>query len=107
MRRSAQAVPDTPFGDRRRLLLHATANENRSHEPTTWPTPWQRNIDFNNLEEHTLAPWKTPFRIYEKILNVEDEFQGAATPAADPVASLMNQCFKSDYEPAPRHTPSR
>ena len=43
----------------------------------------------------------------EKILNVEDEVQGAATPAADPAASFMNQSFKSDYKPAPWHTLSR
>ena len=107
LRRSAQAVPATPFGDRRRPLLHATANENWSHEPTPWPTPLQRNIDFNNSKEHKLVPWKTPLRRDEEILNVKDEVQGAATPAADPAASLMNQSFKSDYKPAPWHTPLR
>ena len=42
-----------------------------------------------------------------KIRNVEDKVQGDATPAADPAAPLMNQSFKSDYKPAPWHTPSR
>ena len=58
--RYAQAVPNTLFGDWRRPLLHATANENRSHEPTPRPTPWQRNIDLKNLEEHITEPRKTP-----------------------------------------------
>ena len=62
LRRSAQAVPATPFGGRRRPLLPSTANENRSHKPTPWPMPLQRNKDFYNSEEHKTAPWKTPLR---------------------------------------------
>ena len=105
--RSAQAAPNTPFGDWRRLLLHATENKNRSHEPKTWPTPWQRNIEFEKSEEHTPASWKTPLQREGKILNGEDEIQGTATPAADPAASLMNQSFKSEDKSVPWHTPSR
>ena len=48
-----------------------------------------------------------PLRKHAKILNVEDKVQGDATPAADPVASTMNQSFKSDYKPTTWHTPSR
>ena len=105
--RSAQAAPDTTFGDRRRLLLHGIENENRSHEPKTWPTTWQRNINFENSVEHTMALWKTPLRQDGKILKVEDKVQGTATPAADPAASLMNQRSKSNDKPEPWHTPSR
>ena len=36
---------------------------------------------------------------------MEDEVQGAATPAADPDALLMDQSFKSDYKTAPWHMP--
>ena len=88
--RSAQAAPDTSFGDQRRLLLHTIENKTQSHEPKTCPTPWQRNIDFENLVEHTTALWKTPLQRDRKIRKVEEDVQGTATPAADPAASLMN-----------------
>ena len=73
LRRSAQAAPDTPFGDRRRLLLHDLEDENRSHEPKTWPTPLQRNIDFGNSAEHTTTLWKTPLRRDGKNLQGEEQ----------------------------------
>ena len=106
LRRSAQAAPNTPFVDRRRLLLHGIENKNRSHEPKTWPTPWQRNIDFENSAEHTTALWKTPLRRDGKILKVENKVQVTATPAADPAAPLMKQRSKSNDNPEPWHTPS-
>ena len=107
LRRSAEAAPDTPFGNWRRLLLLAIENKTRSHEPKTWPTPWQRNIDFENLVEHTTALWKTPLRRDRKIRKVEDKVQGTATPTSNPAASLMNQGSKSDDTSEPWHTTSR
>ena len=56
LRRSAQAAPNTLFRDLRCLLLHDIENKNWSHKLKTWPTPWQRNIDFENLAELTTAP---------------------------------------------------
>ena len=69
--------------------------------------PWQRNIDFGNLAEHTMALWKTPLRRDGKILKVKNKVQGTATPAADPAVSLMKQQSKSNDNPEPWHTPSR
>ena len=106
--RSAQAVPATTLGGRRRPLPPSTANENRIHKLTPWTTPLQSNKDFCNSEEHKPVPRNTPLRRDEEFLNVEGEFQGAATSEADPVALLMNQRSKSEnYKPAPWHTPSR
>ena len=62
LQRSSQAVPATPFRDRRRPLLPSTANENRSHKPTPWPTPLQWSKDFYNSEDNKPAPWNTPSR---------------------------------------------
>ena len=108
LRRSAQAVPASPFGGRRRPLLPSTANKNRSHESTPWRTPLQRNKDFYNSEKHKPVPWNTPLRRVKEFLNMEDKVQGAATPEADPVALLINQSSKSEnYKPAPWHTPLR
>ena len=60
--RSAQSVPATPFGDRRRPLLTSTANENRSYKPATWPTPSRQRKDFSKSEDYKPAPWHTPSR---------------------------------------------
>ena len=89
LQRSAQAAPVTPFGDRRRLLLQDLGDENRSNEPKTWPTTWQRNIDFGNSAEQTTALWKTPLRWDGKIFKAKNKDQGTAASAADPAASLM------------------
>ena len=55
--------------------------------------------------EPTTALWKTPLRRDRKILKVEDEVQGTATPEANPAASLMNQRSKSDDKSELWHTP--
>ena len=91
LRRSAQAVPTTPFGDRRCPLLPSTANENWSYKPVPWPTPSWRSKDFSKLEDYKPAPWHTPPWRGEEFLNLEGEFQGAAIPAADPAALFMDQ----------------
>ena len=104
LRRSAQVVPATHFGDRRRPLIPSTANENRSHKPTLWPTPLQRSKDFYKLEDHKPVPWHTPLRRGEEFLNLEGEVQGATIPEADPAALSMDQSsISEDYKPAPWH----
>ena len=105
---SSQAVPATPFGDRRRPLLPSTTNENRSYKPAPLPTPLRRSKDFSKSEDNKPAPWHTPSRRGEKFLNLEVEVQGSAIPVADPAALFMDQCSKSEeYKLAPWHMPLR
>ena len=70
LRRSAQSVPATPLGDRRRPLLPSTANENRRYKPAPWPTPLRRSEEF---------------------LNLEGKDQGDIIPAAEPAYLFWDQ----------------
>ena len=89
------------------MLLQDLGDEDRSDKPKTWPTPWQRNIDFGNSAEQTTALWKTPLRRDGKIFKTKNKDQGTATSAADPADSLMKKRMKSDNNSEPWHTPSR
>ena len=60
LRRSAQAVPATPFGDWCRPLLPSTAN--------AWPTPSRRSKDLSKSEDYKPAPWHTPSQRGEEFL---------------------------------------
>ena len=46
MRRPAQPVPFTPFGDRRLPLLPLPSNGNRNSQPAPWLTPFQFSEEF-------------------------------------------------------------
>ena len=79
LRRTAQAVPTTPFGNRRLPLLPPTANVKRHYKP---------------------APWHTPSQWSEDFLNLEGGDQGDSIPAANPPQSL--EISASPLLPPPR-----